>query len=134
MVAGMSKNLLRDIWVDLDQADLRLLLDERIGHPGQYDGHANVLYLPLGREKCRVSLKFKGAEIFAIEPGPAFDSAEWDRICAEIEGSILKGPEKVGREISFNTFRVEGWWRGAQSGVQILPPPADAPCTARTHR
>lgn len=107
---------------------MRLLLDERLGHHlGQYDGRANVLYLPLGREKCRISLKFNGAEIVAIEPGPAFDHAEWGRICAEIEESILKGPEKVGREISFNTFRAEGWWRGAQSGVQILPPPADAP-------
>jgi hypothetical protein len=125
--ASVPENLLRDIRGDLDQADLRLLLHERIGAPGQYDGRANILHLPLGREKCRVSLKFSGAEIVAIAPGPAFDHAEWGRICNEIEESILNGSAKVGREISFNTFRVEGWWRGAQSGVQILPPPTDAP-------
>ena len=41
--------------------------------------------------------------------------------------SILAGPIKVGREYSFSSFRVEGWWRGESSGVQILPAPDDAP-------
>jgi hypothetical protein len=109
-------------------ADLRLFLQERIGHPGQYDGDdPNVIYLPLAREKCLVSLTFKGSKIVAIEPGAAFDPAEWDRICAELETSILTGPKKVGREFSFSTFVVEGWWCGIRSGVQILPPPEDAP-------
>ena len=103
----MPESLLRDTWAGLDQADLSLLLGERIGHPGQFDGRADVLYLPLAREKCRVSLKFSGAEIVAIEPGAAFDRAEWDRICVEVEESVLKGLQKVGREISFNTFRAE---------------------------
>jgi hypothetical protein len=123
----MAKNLLRESWSDLDQADLRLLLQERIGRPGQYDGDENVIHLPLAREKCRVSLTYKGAKIIAIEPGQAFDREEWDRICAEIEGPIMKGPLKVGRDISFNTKGVEGWWRGEQSGVQILPAPEKAP-------
>jgi hypothetical protein len=34
---------------------------------------------------------------------------------------------KTGREYSFSGFRVDGPWRGECSGVQILPPPADAP-------
>ena len=34
---------------------------------------------------------------------------------------------KVGREYSFSSFRVSGSWRGERSGVQILPPPDDAP-------
>jgi hypothetical protein len=34
---------------------------------------------------------------------------------------------KVGREYSFSSFRVLGSWRGKLSGVQILPPPDDAP-------
>ena len=34
----MAENLLRDSWANLDQADLRLLLQEQIGRPGQYDG------------------------------------------------------------------------------------------------
>ncbi len=38
----MAENLLRDSWADLDQADLRLLLQEQIGRPGQYDGDENV--------------------------------------------------------------------------------------------
>jgi len=33
----------------------------------------------------------------------------------------------VGREISFNTKGVGGWWRGERSGVQILPAPESAP-------
>src|SRR6266851_3464588 len=126
-VMPVAQNLLRDTWADLDQADLRLLLRERIGRPGQYDGNLDVLHLPLAREKCRVSLTFKGTKIVAIEPGAAFDRLEWERICAEIEGPILKGPRRVGREFSFSTFRVEGWWRGVRSGVQILPPPDSAP-------
>jgi hypothetical protein len=40
------------------------------------------------REKCRVSLTYRGSKIIAVEPGVAFDSSEWDRICAEIEGPI----------------------------------------------
>ena len=45
----------------------------------------------------------------------------------EIEKSILAGPNKVGRECSFSGFRVLGSWQGIRSGVQILPPPEDAP-------
>ncbi len=103
------------------------MLQEQIGRPGQYDGDDNVIHLPLAREECRVSLTFKGAKIVAIEPGLAFDRQEWDRICAEIEGPIQKGPRKVGREFSFSTYCVKGWWCGERSGVQILPPPESAP-------
>jgi Apea-like HEPN len=124
---AQKENLLRDTWVGLDQADLRLLLQKRIGDPGQYDGNLDVLHLPLAREKCRVCLTYKGSKIIAIEPGAAFDHQEWNRICTEIEGPLLKGPRRVGREFSFSTFRVAGWWRGTQSGVQILPPPNTAP-------
>jgi hypothetical protein len=123
----VAQNLLRGTWVDLDQIDLRLLLEERVGRPGQYDGNLDVLHLPLAREKCRVSLTYKGTKIVAITPGAAFDRSEWEQICAEIEGPILQGPRRVGREFSFSTFRVEGWWRGTRSGVQILPPPNNAP-------
>jgi hypothetical protein len=125
----MAENLLRNTWGALDQADLRLLLKERIGQLGQYDGEENVIHLPLARETCRVSLTYKGSKIVAIEPGAAFDRQEWDRICAEIEGSILKGPRMIGREFSFSTHRVDGGWRGERSRVQILPPPEGAPLT-----
>ena len=127
----MAENLIHDTWADLNQDDLRLLLKERIGEGrfGQYDGDENVIHLPLAREECRVSLTYKGAKIVAIEPGLAFDRQEWDRICAEIEGPIQKGPQKIGRELSFSTHRVDGWWRGERSRVQILPPPERAPLT-----
>ena len=50
----MAENLLRDSWADFDQADLRLLLQERLGRPGQYDCDENVIHLPLAREQCPV--------------------------------------------------------------------------------
>lgn len=128
---SMSDNLLKHEWKDLDSAELMLLLYERVGMPGQYDessGNPNKFYLPLARSSCRVSLTFCEKKIVAIEPGEAFDAAEWMKISREIEESILAGPLKVGREYSFNSFRVTGSWRGNHSGVQILPPPGHAPC------
>jgi hypothetical protein len=126
----MATNLLKDTWTDLVSAELRLLLDERIGRPGQYDdaaGNPDVLYLPLAGAKCRVSLTFRDKKIAKVEPGKAFSPGEWERISREIESSLLTGPTKVGRDFSFSTFRVQGSWRGVRSGVQILPPPDDAP-------
>jgi hypothetical protein len=126
----MTTNLLRKTWTDLDSSELKLLLDARIGGPGQFDGrddNPKQFYLPLGRESCRIALTYAGSKIVAIEPGPAFDPAEWERVSEEIEKSILTGPVKVGREYSFCSFRVVGSWRGDRSGVQILPPPGDAP-------
>jgi hypothetical protein len=90
------ENLLRCSWAGLDQADLRLLLQERIGRPGQYDGDENVIHLPLAREQCRVSLTYDGSKIVAIKPGLAFNREEWEGICAEIEGPLMKGPLMVG--------------------------------------
>jgi len=126
----MAENLLHNNWTSLDQHELRLLLDKRIGGPGQFDDrHANPnrFYLPLARDACKVALTFRGKEIIAIEAGPAFDQVQWQKISAEIENTILVGPQKIGREYSFCGYRVMGSWRGARSGVQILPPPPEAP-------
>jgi hypothetical protein len=123
-------NLLRESWKDLDSHELRLLLEKRLGGRGQYDGRAanpNKLYLPLARASCRVALTFRDGQIVAVEPGPAFNPAEWQSIADEIENAILVGPRQVGREYSFSGFRVLGSWRGTHSGVQILPPPPEAP-------
>src|SRR2546422_11545406 len=87
----------------------------------------NKLYLPLADSSCRIRLTFRDKKIAAIEPGPAFDADQWERISQEIERSILAGPMKVGRDFSFSSFRVQGSWRGDRSGLQILPPPDDAP-------
>jgi hypothetical protein len=124
----MVANLLREDWANLNSAELRLLLDARIGHPGQYDGKStNKIFLPLAGSSCRVGLTFRGKDIVAIEPGPGFDADEWKRISEEIDTSIKAGPIKTGREYSFSSFRVSGSWRGRNSHVQILPPPDDAP-------
>jgi len=120
----MATNLLCVTWTNVDPHELRLVLEDHFGHPGQYDGPAkNRLYLPLAGSSCRLALTFGDRRIVAIEPGPAFDGAEWQRISEEIEISVLAGPMKVGREYSFSSFRVTGSWRGDRSGVQILPPP-----------
>lgn len=127
---GRALNLLSEKWVNLDPHELRLLLDRHIRGPGQYDramGDRNKLYLPLARSDCRISLTFRNKKIVAIEPGPAFDTAEWQRINDKITKSVLDGALKVGRDYSFCGFRVSGSWRGRRSGVQILPPPAEAP-------
>jgi len=127
----MVENLVRDGWAALDSAELRLFLGERIGAPGQYDGeNPDILYLPRAGAASRVALTFRDRRIVSITPGPSFDSAEWDRLSEEIAASVLTGPLKAGREFSFSSFRVLGSWRGGRSGVQILPPPPDAPRAA----
>jgi hypothetical protein len=124
-------NLLIDSWRAMDSYELRLLLDKHIGGPGQYDGideNPNKIYLPLAREVCQVGLTYNRKEkITAIEPGLAFDATKWRRSSQEIEKSILGGPLKVERDYSFSGYRVSGSWRGERSGVQILPPPDEAP-------
>jgi hypothetical protein len=45
----VATNLLRPSWGQLDLHELRILLDARIGGPGQYDGRAanpDRFYLP----------------------------------------------------------------------------------------
>src|SRR6478672_8548336 len=106
-----KKNLLRKTWTNLDSHELRLLLDKRIGGPGQFDGreaNPDKFYLPLARESCRVALTYRGNKIIAVKRGRAFDKAEWQKISEEIESAILVGPQKVGREYSFCSFRILG--------------------------
>jgi hypothetical protein len=120
----MVQNLLRDAWTGLDAHEFRLLLDLRIGGPGQFDdpdAKSTKFYLPLAGASCRLVLTFRGGKIVAVEPGPAFDMLQWQRVADEIENAILCGPLKVGREYSFSSFRVPGSWRGVRSGAQILP-------------
>lgn len=127
----MSENLLK--WPNLDSTELRILLHEIIGGMGQADlaglgsGKPVKFYLPLAGPDCRVVLTFKGKNVVTIEPGQAFDPAQWQEISNQIEHSILTGPTRVGREYSFSGHRVLGSWRGERSGVQILPAPGDAP-------
>ncbi len=126
----MAENLLRKTWAKLESHELRLLLDARIGGPGQFDGrdaNPNKFYLPSARASCRVALTFRDKKIIAVERGPAFDAVEWQKIADEIENASVVGPPKVGRGYSFSSFRVPGSWCGLRSGVQILPPAPEAP-------
>lgn len=126
----MLTNLLRTTWTQLDSYELRLLLDGRIGGPGQYDNcrvDPKRIDLPLAGADCRVTLTYSGQAITCIEPGQAFDQSQWDAIAEEIETKILAGPRRIGREFSFCSHRVPGSWYGNQSEVQILPPPSESP-------
>lgn len=121
-------NLLKSDWNDVDPGELRFVLYEVIGRPGQYFNRRTdprSFFLPLADATCRVILRFSEEnQLVAIERGLAFDKAQWQEVVDEIE---TVEPVKVGRECSFSSFRVTGSWTGKTSGVQILPPPADAP-------
>lgn len=123
----MSTNLLKPEWAERDTAELRCILDAVVGGTGQYDSRdpkPGGFYLPLAGSTCRVKMVFSPEkEIVAVEPGPAFDATQWQEVVDEFEG----GSAQVGREYSFSGRRVLGSWYGKRSGVQILPPPADAP-------
>jgi hypothetical protein len=126
----MNTNLLQENWRSFDQHELRIAIDEFIGGPGQFidrKNNPNKFYLPLWGATCKIVLTFDGAEITAIEPGPAFEEKEWQTVVEKIEDAISNGQEKIGRNLSFSTFRVTGSWRGQRSGIQLLPPPKDAP-------
>lgn len=124
----MTANLMEPGWEELDPAELRCVLLEVIGGPGQYDGREsspNIFYLPLARDECQIKVTFANDKRIArIEPGASFDRLTWQRVVDEL---TAPGPYKIGREFSFSSFRVEGSWRGPTSGVQILPAPPDAP-------
>jgi hypothetical protein len=125
----MKGNLLRKAWINLDSYELRLVLDRHVGGSGQCDPseNPNKLYLPRAGSSCQIALIFDGNKIAAIEPGPAWNDAVWEQVSDDIEKSILAGPLRVGRDYSFSSFEVSGYWWGARSGVQVLPPPDYAP-------
>ena len=128
-------NLLK--WPNLDSVELRILLHEFIGGTGQSDDLSRAkprnFYLPLAGPSCRVALKFKGKKVISIEPGKAFDAAQWQQISNEIEHSITGGT-KVGRDYRFSDRRVKGSWRCEHSGVQISPPLLMRPVPLRGSR
>jgi hypothetical protein len=121
-------NLILDAWKQADPAELRILLDKFVGGPGQHEAsEPNKIYLPLGRDECFVSLRFEGKRVSCIEPGQAFDQTRWNDIIDQINVLLSLGQQQIVRWWTFNTYRVAGSWRGAKSGVQILPPLPDTP-------
>ena len=131
----LPRNLISERWIDLDSDELRVLLHHRFGYTlGQYAGdHDPRLYLPQAGPQSRIALTYQGNKIVAIEPGQAFDAAEWKQVSQEIEHSILDGTPKTGRDYSFSSSPVQGSWRGRRSGVQILPAPESAPRGGAAH-
>jgi len=122
----MTTNILPASWSDFDPGELRYILFERIGRPGQYDGSdTNQFYLPQARKACQVKLLFSGGkQLVAIEPGPAFDADKWAQVVVDVECTCNR---QFGRDVSFSSFNVAGSWLGTRSGVQILRAPQSAP-------
>ncbi len=128
---GPTRDLLKEVPEGTDLHEFRDLLNLRIGGPGQYDGDSiRHLYLPQAREACRLVLVYQKKSLSTlqrIEPGPAFDEKQWQQILDEARRSLLSGRNVVGRDYCFSGRRVTGSWRGAKSGVQILPAPPSVP-------
>jgi hypothetical protein len=124
-----SRSLIDPTWREhLDLHELRILLHQRIGGPGQIEGadSAKTLLIPEAGPKCQVKLLFNERGLRDVEKGPAFDHWRWSAISDEISGGLLKGTPKFGRDISFVTARVGGYWTGERSKIQILPMPPGA--------
>jgi hypothetical protein len=124
-----ATNLLRQEWDEIDSSDLRLILESRAGGPGQYHGdqtEKGPLYIPL-YGACKLILWFKENRVSKIERGAHFDESEWDAVSAELDALVDARADEFGRAIAFSGHRVDGSWRGARSGVQILPVPEGAP-------
>jgi hypothetical protein len=126
----LPANLFLQTWNRLDSEELKLLLFEEIGGSGQYHedlAENSPFYLPLAGDECQIVLKFKEKKIVSIESGSAFEPTKWAKIITLVDNLINGGQKKVGRQISFSTRRVDGYWSGTDSNIQICPPPECAP-------
>lgn len=128
----MSKatNLFLPEWRAIEQGELRVILEEIFGGPGQTDAlsHGERKYfLPLAGAEARICISVEEKSITALEPGPALDAARWDKAATELGDAVNPRAFGVARAIAFSTRRVRGSWRGPESGLQISPPPEDAP-------
>jgi hypothetical protein len=122
-------NLFRKTWGNLDSHELKLLFNEKIGGNGQVDGDITEdapFYLPMADDTCQIEIRFKNKKINSILPGKGFDKEKWVEISKLIDELISSGQKKVGRQISFSAKPVNGYWYGANSNIQIYPPPQNA--------
>ena len=111
----ITGDLFLKTWENLDSNELRLLFNEKIGGTGQVNGGINEnapFYLPMADDTCQIILKFKKKKINSISPGKSFNEKSWVEISQLIDGLVNGGQSKVGRQISFSTKRVDGYWRG----------------------
>jgi hypothetical protein len=118
-------------WEVLNSYELLMFLRNRLHAHGQFDSERNPdrdkVYFPFARDGCLFAVAIDGDSVTSIEPGAAFGAKKWSELADDINATLLTSTPKFGREFSFSSHRVFGWWRGTRSGIQILPPPADAP-------
>jgi hypothetical protein len=128
MVAKKTDNLLKAEWANITSAELLILCRARVSF-GQFDGAGpkNTIYFPQAREYCEFSIKMDRDRVLEINLGDAFDTEKWKKLSEHIDKTLISATKIVGREYSFAGHRVGGFWRGARSGVQIVPPPPNAP-------
>jgi hypothetical protein len=126
----VTKELFLERWNNVDRHELRLLLAERIGGPGQYANQLQFpsqFHLPLAGSTCQVIVKFKHKKVNSIEPGDAFDINTWNITATDIDKLCAVGVQQIAREFSFCNVPVLGSWLGKESGIQICPAPLKAP-------
>jgi hypothetical protein len=116
-------------WEGLGANELLIFLRNRLRTFGQFDSQQtrDTIYFPFARAACEIAVTIDRDAVVRIEPGAAFDSNKWSELADDISKTLVAGDPRTGREFSFSTHRVFGRWRGDRSGIQILPPPLDAP-------
>ena len=77
----------------------------------------------MGGEATKISIQYKRKKIHVITAEAAFDCDEWQKIAIQIEGALTGSRQVYGRGICFSLHVTNGSWRGAKSGIQILPAP-----------
>src|SRR3990172_3781233 len=120
----MENNLLNPAWSRLDSGDLIAILSDAFGG-SQLAADDKVAYP--NANQARIILEYDGGRIVAVTPGPAFDPVEWETVAGRVETELLVSIPGFARRIAFCYYRIKGWWRSDRLGVQILPPPPQAP-------
>lgn len=118
------ENLLRPDWSRLDSGDLIAILSQTFG--GYQLAADDTVSYPTADE-ARITIRYEGSRIAAITPDRAFDPNEWENVATRIEKELVEAVPATARRIAFCHYRVKGWWRSDRLGVQVLPPPPEAP-------
>jgi hypothetical protein len=81
-------NLFKPEWTSLESDDIRTLIENRIGRPGQINGSDKRLFLPVWGKQCRLILGFSSNQISKVNAGPAFDADQWEKICTTLDALL----------------------------------------------
>jgi hypothetical protein len=100
----------------------------------KHNGYADSIYVAHCFDHLSIAENTLGLNRAAHRrPGSRADQrgdlnrAKWSKLATDIDQTLIASTAKVGRDYSFSGHRVLGYWRGNRSGVQIVPPPPDAP-------